>query len=87
MTNDKLLTALATVLVALPGTASLVPNLELTPLGQFILLVLALIGAAVLKLQPGAGLSNEDVQRIAVAREQLRREERDRIRAAGEQRG
>ncbi len=72
MTNDKLLTALATVLVALPGTASLVPNLDLTPLGQFILLVLALVGAAVLKMQPGAGMSEEDVRRVAAAQERIR---------------
>lgn len=87
MTNDRLLTAVAAVLVALPGTASLVPNLDLTPLGQFILLVLALVGAAVLKHQPGGGLSDEDVRRIAAERERLRREEREKIRAAGEQRG
>lgn len=72
MTNDKLLTALATVLVALPGTASLVPNLDLTPLGQFILLALALLGAAVLKHQPGAEMSAEDVRRIAAERERIR---------------
>lgn len=87
MSYDKLLTALATVLVALPGTASLVPNLELTPLGQFLLLVLALVGAAVLKLQPGTALSDEDVARIAAERERLRRQEIARVKAAGEQRG
>lgn len=81
--NDKLLTALATVLVALPGTASLVPHLDLTPLGQFLLLVLAMAGGAILKFQPGPSLSDEDVKRIAAERERLQRVAR--VRAAGEQ--
>jgi len=87
VSNANLIAALATVLVALPGTASLVPNLDLTPLGQFILLVLALVGAAVLKLQPGMSLSDEDVRRIAAERERMRREEIAKVKAAGGQRG
>ena len=95
MSNATLLTVLAGVLVALPGTAALVPNLDLTPLRQFILLVLALIGAAILRQQRPSGervtedgeLSDQEVERIAQARERIRRAEIARIRAAGDQRG
>ena len=72
MTNDKMLTALATVMVALPGTAALVPDLDLTPTAQFVLLVLALLGAAILKYQPGAAMSDADVRRIAAQQERIR---------------
>ena len=72
MTNDKILTALATVMVALPGTAALVPDLDLTPTAQFVLLVLALLGAAILKFQPGAAMSDADVRRIAAQQERIR---------------
>lgn len=72
MSNDKILTALATVMVALPGTAALVPDLDLTPTAQFVLLVLALLGAAILKFQPGAAMSDEDVRRIAAQQERIR---------------
>ena len=72
MTNDKILTALATVMVALPGTAALVPDLDLTPTAQFVLLVLALLGAAILKYQPGAAMSDADVRRIAAQQERIR---------------
>lgn len=81
--NDKLVTALAGVLVLLPNLAVAVTGLTLTPQENFMLLVLAAIGAAILKVQPGGALSDEDVERIAQAREKLRREERDKINAAG----
>lgn len=85
MTTDNLLTVMAGVLVALPGAALVIPDLNLTPEAQFALLVLSLVGGAILKLQPGSGLSDADVQRIAAERERLRRQEIARVRAAGEQ--
>jgi hypothetical protein len=83
--NDKLVTALAGVLVVLPGTAALVPDLHLTPEVSFVLLILSLVGAAILKQQNplGATLSDEDVRRIATERERIRREEIAKVKAAG----
>lgn len=103
-TWDKLVTALAGVLVALPSTLALVPDLELSPAANAAMLVLALIGAVLLKQQPPSGsgalspegvkqepdengLSDEDVERIAQARERIRRAEIARIKAAGQSGG
>lgn len=80
---DGLITALAGVLVLLPNTAALVTGLQLSPGENFVLLILAGIGAAILKQQKpvGGNLSDEDVRRIAAERERLRREEIARIKA------
>lgn len=65
MNTDGLITALAGVLVLLPNTAALVVGLQLTPGEQLVLLVLAGIGAAILKQQnPSGSLSSEDVRRL-----------------------
>lgn len=79
-----MVTALAGVLVLLPNTAALVTGLTLTPTENFVLLVLAGVGAAILKQQNGSGLSDEDVRRIAVERERLRRSEIQKVREAGQ---
>jgi hypothetical protein len=84
MSNEKIVTALAGVLVLLPNTAALVTGLTLTPAENFVLLVLAGVGAAILKQQPGGGLSDEDVRRIAQERERIRRAEIQKVREAGE---
>lgn len=87
MTNDNLLTALAGVLILLPGTAALVPDLDLTPTAEFVLIVLSLVGAAIMKQTKPAGrgdaLSDEDVRRIAAERERIRRAEVAKVREAG----
>lgn len=83
MSNEKLVTALAGVLVLLPNTAALVTGLTLTPTEHFVLLVLAGVGAAILKQQSGASLSDEDVRRIAVERERIRRAEIQKVKEAG----
>lgn len=87
MDYDKLLTALAGVLVVLPNAAGTVAGLELTPAEHFALLILSLVGAAILKqTQPvgqSSGLSDEDVRRIAEERERIRRREIERVREAG----
>lgn len=51
------LRAVCGVLIALPGTLQLVPDLGLTPLANAVLLVLALIGGTVLSQLPPAGRS------------------------------
>lgn len=84
MSNDKMVTALALVLVALPGTAQAIPNLSISPEMNFVLLALAILGGAILKQQNGSGLSDEDVRRIAVERERLRRSEIQKVREAGQ---
>lgn len=84
MSNEKIVTALAGVLVLLPNTAALVTGLTLTPTENFVLLVLAGVGAAILKQQNGASLSDEDVRRIAVERERIRRAEIQKVKEAGE---
>ena len=77
MTTDNLLTAIAGVLVALPGTVALVPDLRVSPEFQAALLILALVGAAILKQSRPAGskdgeLSDADVRRIAAQQERIR---------------
>lgn len=84
MSNEKIVTALAGVLVLLPNTAALVTGLTLTPTENFVLLVLAGVGAAILKQQNGASLSDEDVRRIALERERIRRAEIQKVKEAGE---
>lgn len=77
MSNDKLATSLAWVLVALPSTAELVPNLSISPEVHFVLLVLALIGGAILKqgnpMGGGRGsLTAEERREIAAEQERIR---------------
>lgn len=71
VTTDNAITAVAGVLVLLPNTAALVAGLTLTPGEQFVLLILSLIGAALLKQSKPAGkpkaLSAADVDRLAKA--------------------
>ena len=55
MTLDMSLRAICGVLVALPGTLALVPDLALTPAQNAVFLVLALVGATVLSQLPPAG--------------------------------
>lgn len=84
MTNAHIITTVALVLVGLPGVLNAVPDLEMTPAFNALLLVLALIGGVVLKQQAPTGdrpLSDADVARIAAERERLRRIERDQINA------
>ena len=58
MISVNILRAVCGVLIALPGTLQLVPDLGLTPLANAVLLVLALIGGTVLSQLPPAGRSN-----------------------------
>lgn len=55
MTLDMILRAICGVLVALPGTLALVPDLALTPAQNAVFLVLALVGATVLSQLAPAG--------------------------------
>ena len=57
MIYANILRAVCGVLIALPGTLQLVPDLGLTPLANAVLLVLALIGGTVLSQLPPAGES------------------------------
>lgn len=74
MDYDKLLTGVAGVLVALPNLAGTVAGLDLSPSEHFVLLIVSLIGAAVLKqTKPvGRSLTAEDVRRIAAEQERIR---------------
>lgn len=69
--TDAMITAIATVLVALPNTGALVAGLQLTPGEQFVCLILSLIGAAILKQQQPSGkakaLTASDIDRLAKA--------------------
>lgn len=57
MSYVNVLRAVCGVLIALPGTLQLVPDLGLTPLANAVLLVLALIGGTALSQLPPAGRS------------------------------
>lgn len=77
MRNENLIRALAGVMVLLPNTAAAVAGLELTPSENFVLLVLAAVGAAILsELKPSTrtALTDEDRKRIAAEQERLRME-------------
>ncbi len=55
MTAEMIARALCAVLVAVPGTLALVPDLDLTPGQDAVFLVLSLIGATILSQLPPAG--------------------------------
>lgn len=55
MSVEMSLRAICGVLVALPGTLALVPDLALTPAQNAVFLVLALVGATVLSQLPPVG--------------------------------
>lgn len=82
---DKVLTAIATVLVGLPA---LVPTLmrpeDVTPQITFVVALLALIGGAILKQSKpiGGGLSDEDRRAIAKEQEEQRRNRVNLVRAS-----
>lgn len=54
MSVEMSLRAICGVLVALPGTLALVPDLALTPAQNAVFLVLALVGATILSQLPPA---------------------------------
>lgn len=56
----NMLRAICGILVALPATLQLVPDLALTPGNNAFLLVLALVGGTILSQLPPAGASQED---------------------------
>ena len=92
VSNANLITALAGVLVVLPNALPAVAGLNLTPEMHAVLLILSLVGAAILKQQEPVGrqrvqedgeLSDQEVERIAQARERIRRAEIAKVREAG----
>ncbi len=89
MDADKVLTAIAGALVLLPtAVPAMVPEAAADPRLLAALAMLSLIGAAILKQSPpamrkDAGLSDEDIQRIAAEQERLRRERVNLVRTAG----
>ena len=87
---DKVLTAIAGAFVLLPGTVSaLVPEAASDPRIMVVLIMLAAVGAAILKQSPPAlqrdsGLSDDDVKRIAAEQERLRLARVKAVREAGQ---
>ncbi len=55
----NLLRGLAAFLIAMPGTLQLVPNLEMSPAANALLLVAALAGATIMSQLPPAGKDPE----------------------------
>lgn len=66
MNAEMIARALCGVLVALPGTLALVPDLALTPGQNAVFLVLALVGATVLSQLPPVG-KRPDPDRLTAA--------------------
>lgn len=95
MNVSNIITTVAGVLIGLPAVLNAIPNLNLTPEFNAVLAVGALIGAVILKQQRPSGeqvtadgeLSDQEVERIAQARERIRRAEVAKVRAAGGDRG
>lgn len=82
---DKVLAAIATVLVGLPA---LLPTLmkpeEITPQITFAVALMALLGGAILKQSKpiGGGMSDADRRAIAEEQERLRRDRVNLVRAS-----